>query len=419
MEPRDPEDSPPGEARATRQSTACCIVGAGPAGVTLAWLLASAGIAVTLLERHDNFDRDFRGDTLHPGLLEILDQMGLAGQVLALPHARMSTLSFHTAAGSLKIADLSRLKTRFPFVAMLSQARFLEFLVADARRFPAFQIVPGADVQELVEENGVIRGVRFRDIGRQMHEVRADLVVATDGRASKLRRLAGVEAVRASPEIDVLWFRIPRLAGQEGGGYLGPGGYMIVLNREDQWQVGHVILKGRHQALREAGIDALRESVARLAPALAPSLALLEWRDIWLLSVQADRLRKWHRPGILFLGDAAHVMSPVGGVGINYAIQDAVEAANLLSRPLLYKTLTPRDLQAVQRRREWPTRLVQALQAFDQRFLIERALRSTGAYRLPLWLRTLMSLPVVKDLPSRVFAFGVRRVRVDDRLVNR
>ena len=393
-------------------SATCCIVGAGPAGVMLAWLLARAGIAVKLLERHDNFDRDFRGDTLHPGVLEILDQLGLADQVLALPHARMSTLSFHTASGSLQIADLRCLKTRFPFVAMLSQARFLEFLVNDARRFPTFQFVSAADVQELIEENGVIRGVRFRDAEREMQEVWAELVVATDGRASKLRKLAGMEAIRASPEIDVLWFRIPRLTGQQSGGYLAPGGYMIVLDREDQWQVGYVILKGQYQSLREAGLDALRAAVARLGPAFAPSLGQLEWSDVRLLSVQADRLKTWHRPGLLFLGDAAHVMSPVGGVGINYAIQDAVEAANLLTQPLRDGRLTPRDLQRVQRRREWPTRIVQAVQAFDQTHLIERALRATGTYRLPLGLRILMNLPILKNLPSRVFAFGVRRVRV-------
>lgn len=399
-----------------RQLTTCCIVGAGPAGAMLAWLLARAGIAVTLLERHDNFDRDFRGDTLHPGVLEILDQLGLAEQVLVLPHARMQTLAFHTADKSLTIANLSRLKTRFPFVAMLPQSKFLEFLVNDAGRFSSFELIRSADVQELIEDEGVFRGVRYRDSQQVLHEVHADLVVAADGRSSRLRRMAGMEAISSAPAIDVLWFRIPRLEGQQGGGYLGPGAYMIVLDREDQWQVGYVILKGKHQELRAAGITALQESVTRLAPAFAPSMAQLsDWREIRLLSVQADRLKKWYRPGLLFLGDAAHVMSPVGGVGINYAIHDAVEAANRLADPLLSRRLTLRDLEAVQKRREWPTRLVQSLQSFDQRYLIEAALRTTGTYRLPLWLRMTMGLPVIRDIPSRMFAFGVRRVRLAGR----
>lgn len=412
-------DSPnPPTAAPRRKPASCCIVGAGPAGVCLAWLLAKQGVSVTLLERQADFDRDFRGDTLHPGVLEILDQLGLAERVLALPHTRMDTLSFHTAEGSLQVADLTRLRTKFPFVVMLPQAKFLEFMVDDARRFGSFRLVLGADVREVIwqdhlQQSGIVQGVRYLDAGQQSQEVRADLTVATDGRSSRLRREAGLQAKIAAPEIDVLWFRLPRLPGQVGGGYLSAGGYMIVLHRDDQWQIGYVIRKGLYSQLRAAGIEALRDSLGRLAPGLSQSLPhLTDWKQVRLLSVQSDRLRQWHRPGLLCLGDAAHVMSPVGGVGINYAIQDAVEAANLLSGPLLAGTISPHDLRAVERRRQWPTRVVQEMQAFDQRFLIDRALRTTGEYRLPLWLRILLKLPVVRNLPSRLFAFGVRKVSV-------
>jgi 2-polyprenyl-6-methoxyphenol hydroxylase-like FAD-dependent oxidoreductase len=394
-------------------TTTCCIVGAGPAGVMLAWLLARQGIAVTLLERHGDFDRDFRGDTLHPGILEILDQVGLAEKVLALPHARMQELTFHTASGSLRIADLRRLKTRFPFVAMLPQSSFLDRIVSDAQRFKSFRLVLRADVRQLLEQDGVVRGVRYVDNDGHTHQVTSTLVVAADGRNSRLRRAAGLTATRSAPEIDVLWFRMPRHEGQLGGGYLASGAYMIVLDRQNQWQVGFVIPKGRYPQIRQAGLESFRESVARLAPALAASAEhLTDWAQVRLLSVQADRLRTWYRPGLLLLGDAAHVMSPVGGVGINYAIQDAVEAANLLTGPLQAGSVRPRDLRAVQQRRLWPTRVVQALQSFDQRYLIQAALDAREPYRLPLWFRLLFRLPIIRHLPSRLMAFGTRRVRI-------
>lgn len=412
----NPLPSPPEPSHG--ESTTCCIVGAGPAGVMLAWLLARQGIAVTLLERHGDFDRDFRGDTLHPGVLEILDQLGLAEKILALPHARMQTLAFHTPSGSLTIADLRRLNTRFPFVAMLPQSSFLDRMVTDAQQFKSFRLVLRADVRQLVQRDGNVRGVQYVDSGGQMHQLSATLVVAADGRNSRMRRAAGLSASTSAPEIDVLWFRIPRREGQQGGGYLASGAYMIVLDRQDQWQVGFVIPKGQYPPIREAGLESFRATVARLAPALADSAEhLTDWGQVRLLSVQADRLRSWYRPGLLLLGDAAHVMSPVGGVGINYAIQDAVEAANLLTGPLRSGSVRSRDLRAVQRRRQWPTRVVQALQSFDQRYLIQAALDAREPYRLPLWFRLLFQLPVVRHLPSRLMAFGTRRVRVRKSLV--
>lgn len=244
-----------------KKQTTCCIVGAGPAGVVLAWLLARQGIAVTLLERHDDFDRDFRGDTLHPGVLEILEEMGLAELVLAIPHTRMSTLSFHAGHDSLTIADLSRLKTKFPFVAMLPQCRFLETLVVDARRFVSFELVMGADVRELIEVEGEVRGVRYADHRHELHAVLADLTVAVDGRSSRLRKAAGLMADSAAPEIDVLWFRVPRLESQTGGGYFAAGAYMIVLDREMNGKSGTSFPRGN---IPICGQPALRHFASRL-----------------------------------------------------------------------------------------------------------------------------------------------------------
>lgn len=389
--------------------TTCCIVGAGPAGVLLAWLLARQGIDVTLLERHDDFDRDFRGDTLHPGALELLDRVGLAERVLAIPHSRMQKLVFHTQREAVTVADLSRLGTRFPFVALLPQARFLELLATDAGRFPGFRLLMGADARQLIWDGQRVSGLRYVDAGRNTHEVRCPLVVATDGRWSRLRREAGLPAVAVAAQIDLLWFRLPRHEGQVGGGYFAPGGYMIVLERPAEWQIGFVIAKGTFNQRREAGIGALREQVCRLAPGLARSAdQLANWDQVRLLSVHADRLRRWSCPGLLCLGDAAHVMSPVGGVGINYALLDAWAAADVLARPLLSGRVTPRDLRSVQRRRQWPTRIVQTLQALDQRLLIEAALRTRrSSYRLPFWFRWPLRWPVLRDLPARLFAFGL------------
>lgn len=391
-----------------------CIVGAGPAGALLAYLLARQGLPVTLLERQADFEREFRGEALHPGALEVFDQLGLAERVLALARSRTATLAFHTPQGMVDVADLRRIGTRFPFVAMVPQADLLALLVDEAARFPTFRFIRQADVRELIEESGQVRGVRYRLADGSEVDLETELTVAADGRGSRMRRASGLVARPVASDVDLLWFRLPRLPGQVGGGFLGSGGYMIALERGDEWQCGFVIPKGSHAAWRNAGIGALRDAVARLAPSLTASAeALVDWRQLRFLSIQADRLPQWYRPGLLCLGDAAHVMSPVGGVGTTLAIQDAVAAAQCLAEPLRAGRVTTADLRAVQRRRFLATWLVQTIQSFDQRFLIEPALRRSGTYRLPLWLRLLLRTPLVRDVPTRFLTLGVGRVRID------
>ncbi|MGH8886635.1 MAG: FAD-dependent oxidoreductase [Egibacteraceae bacterium] len=393
------------------QRTRCCIVGAGPGGAVLALLLARAGVPVTLLEAHDDFEREFRGDTIHPGTMELMDELGLAERLLQLPHTTISQLVVGSDSQSVTVADLRRLKTRYPFITLLPQARFLEFLTAEAQREPSFRLVMGAHVQQLVEEGGVVRGVRYRgDDG--WHEVRALLVVGADGRSSMVRRLTGLQPRKTSPPMDVLWFRLPRHPDdpEQGLGRFSGGRIFGMLNRQEYWQVAYVFPKGHYQQLRAAGLDAFRGSVAAGLPLLADRVEhLQDWRQISLLSVESSRLDRWYQPGLLLIGDAAHVMSPVGGVGINYAIQDAVVAADVLREPLQSGRMSLRDLHEVQHRREWPTRVIQAFQALVQRRVVQAGLDPDTPFTVPRGFRMLLRVPVLRDLPARLIAFGVRR----------
>jgi 2-polyprenyl-6-methoxyphenol hydroxylase-like FAD-dependent oxidoreductase len=399
------------------QQTACCIVGGGPAGLILALLLARKGIAVTLLEAHKDFDRDFRGDTIHPAVLEILDQLGLAEPLLRLPHGEVRSLQILSSRGATRIADFSGLKTRFPYIMMLPQVRFLEFIAREAARYPSFRLVFGANVQRLLQEDGVARGVRYRGSDDAWHEVRAVLTVAADGRFSKIRTLAGLEPDKMSPPMDVVWFRLPRKPldpHDAAQAVVGGGHFVVLLDRGGEWQVGYVILKGTYHQLHADGVQALRRGLVERVPWLADRVEVLkDWKQVSVLSVESSRLRRWYQPGLLLIGDAAHVMSPVGGVGINYAIQDAVEAANVLSGPLHNGRVALSDLAALQKRREWPTRVIQTFQAFIQKRVIATALDESAPFQLPLILRLLLRFPYLRDLPARLIAFGPRRVRVE------
>ena len=397
-----------------RLETTCCVVGGGPAGVILALLLARKGVPVTLLEAHDNFDRDFRGDTIHPSVLELLDEIGLAEPLHRLPHAKIHTAALMTPQGPVTLADFRRLRTRFPYIMMLPQKDFLAFVVGEAKRHPNFRLLMGARVEGLIEEGGVVRGVVYEDDNGKA-ELRAELTVAADGRGSRLRHLGGFEQVKTSPPMDILWFRVPRRAEDPDGGlaFFGGGHMLVMLNRGEQWQAAYVILKGSSSQVRAAGLEALRRALDEVAPQYAGRFeSLRDWKQVSMLAVESSRVKRWFKPGLLLVGDAAHVMSPVGGVGINYAIMDAAEAANVLAAPLKEGALNASHLREVQRRREWPTRLIQALQTRIQKGVIAAALDPSNTFRIPPALRLLLSLPVLRNLPARFIGLGFKRVHV-------
>jgi 2-polyprenyl-6-methoxyphenol hydroxylase-like FAD-dependent oxidoreductase len=399
----------------TAHRTTCCIVGAGPAGVMLALLLARAGVRVTLLEAHRDFERDFRGDTIHPATLEVLAQIGLAAGLHELPHVKAESFKFVSPVAIDAAAVFSRLPTPFPYMMIMPQARFLDFLVAEAKRYPHFELVLGAHVDELIEEDGAIRGARYR-AGEARGEVRAALTVAADGRFSRVRKLAALEPVSTSGAMEILWFRLPRRAGDvhdEAAIEVGPRQVCAVLGRPTEWQLGYVGPPGRYREMKALGLEAFRQAIAAMMPWLADRVgALGGWDDVSLLSVEGSRLEQWHRPGLLLIGDAAHVMLPVGGVGINCAIADAVEAANVLSEPLRLGNVDDAHLAEVQRRRERVTKLIQGFQARIRQGMVN-AFESGRMFRLPLPLRAILRVPGLRNVPARMTAFGLRRVRIE------
>jgi 2-polyprenyl-6-methoxyphenol hydroxylase-like FAD-dependent oxidoreductase len=396
------------------EHTDCCIVGGGPAGAVLALLLARQGIGVTLLEAHGDLNRDFRGDALQPAVLEILGQLGLADRVLAAALAHLTVFPVHAPSETVPLDDVGHLKTPYPFITILPQVRFLEVIVSEAQRYPSFRMVLGARVEALVQDaDGYVRGVRYR-AKDGWHEIRTALVVAADGRSSRLRGLAGLTPARTASPVDFLWFRLPRYeTDPEGGAYLGDGGWATLLNRGTAWQIGYAMEKGGYARIRPEGLDALRRSVELRVPWLADRTdSLQDWSQTSLLSVEVCRLRRWYRPGLLFIGDAAHTMSPVGGVGISEAIQDAVVASNVVVPRLRAGTVREADLAAIQRRREWPVRIVQLYQRLVQiSFMSTR--RGAAADRVPFVLRMKARIPFLRDVTSAVFALGVWPARVD------
>ena len=401
--------------------TTCCVVGGGPAGAVLALLLARKGVDVTLLEAHSDFDRKFRGDTIHPSVMELMDDLGLAEKLLELRHVRVDGLSVQTPQGPFTPVDFSRLKTRFPYMTVMPQTDFLEFVTGEAARYPNFRLVMGARVRGLVEEEGMVRGVRYEDPDGEEHEVRAVLTVGADGRGSRVRRLAGFEPKGTAPPIDVLWFELPKEEGDPGEGWFvrfGRGRVAILIDRFDRWQAGYVVPKGTYPELRRAGIGALRKGFAGPLPEFAARMEdLADWKQVSFLSVESSRCERWHKDGLLLIGDAAHAMSPIGGVGINYAIQDAVVAANTLAAPLRESEerlvgLPRRHVAAVQRKRQLPTRVVQTFQALIQRKVLANALGSDEPFAPPPIVRLLLRLPGLRALPARIIGFGFLPARL-------
>jgi len=391
-------------------SVRCCIAGGGPAGMMLGLLLARAGVDVVVLEKHADFLRDFRGDTIHPSTLEVMHELGLLERLLTLPHQKVPRINGQFGDLALTVADFSSLSTHCRFIAFMPQWDFLNFLAEEAARYSTFQLRRQADVTRLIEESGSVVGLRANTPDGPL-EVRADLVVGADGRHSIVRAKAGLSIEEFGAPMDVLWFRLSRRASDPGDpiGRLDAGRIFIMLNRGDYWQCGFVIPKGSRDQLQGRGLPAFRDAVAQLAPFMADRVGeLQDWEPIKLLTVQVDRLRRWYRPGLLCIGDAAHAMSPAGGVGINLAIQDAVATANLLTAPLRAGQLTIQDLQHVQQRREWPTRMTQRVQLMIQNRVIKRVLTDKDRFSPPFAIRLLALFPFLSRIPARMIGLGFR-----------
>jgi 2-polyprenyl-6-methoxyphenol hydroxylase-like FAD-dependent oxidoreductase len=388
----------------------CCIVGGGPAGMMLGFLLARAGLDILVLEKHADFLRDFRGDTIHPSTLELMHELGLLDEFLKRPHQEVKELRAQVGKESLTMADLTHLPTHCRFVAFMPQWDFLNFLVEQGRRYPGFHVEMQAEATDILQENGRVAGVRVTTpLGQR--EVRADLTIGADGRHSVIRARAGLPAVNLGAPMDVLWMRLSRHPTDSGEvfGFVDRGRMMVLLNRGDYWQVAFVIPKGAFEEIRQRGLPAFREQIVNLVPFLRDRVEELhDWKDISLLTVVVDRLTRWHCPGLLCIGDAAHAMSPIGGVGINLAIQDAVAAANILGPALLRNTFSEHDLHAVQERRTFPTRATQRLQLTIQNHVIRRVLTSTQPLALPWFFRLFNRFPYLRRFPARIIGLGFR-----------
>ena len=376
----------------------------------LGLLLARAGVPVLVLEKHEDFLRDFRGDTVHPSTLEVIHELGVLEEFLKRPHSELRELRGMIGNEPVTIADFSHLPVKCPFIAMVPQWDFLNFLVAQGRRYPTFQLVMRAEVFDLIERDGRITGVRAQTPDGPI-DVHADLVIGADGRSSIVRSLARLPIEDIGAPIDVLWMRLSKRATDAGAslGNIRNGHVFVMLDRGDYWQCAYVIPKDGYEALRRVGLEAFRAEIVGVVPFLADRVAeITSWDHVKLLTVRIDRLKQWHRPGLLCIGDAAHAMSPVGGVGINLAIQDAVAAANILYRPLRQGAPSAAYLGAVQRRRELPTRITQRMQVVMQNRVIFRTLTSGAPTSLPWPARLLRDYPILRRIPARLVGMGFR-----------
>jgi 2-polyprenyl-6-methoxyphenol hydroxylase-like FAD-dependent oxidoreductase len=392
-------------------TTRCCIAGGGPAGIMLGFLLARAGVDVVVLEKHADFFRDFRGDTVHPSTLELMYELGLLDEFLKLPHQKVETLTGQVGAEHLNFVDFRHLPTHCKYIALMPQWDFLNFLATHGRRYKAFDLHMQTEATDLIEESGRIVGVRARTPDGTL-TVRADLVVGADGRHSTVRERAGLKSDDYGAPMDVLWFRMSRKPDDatDTFGHIEAGKMMIMLDRGDYWQCAYVIPKGRADQIKAEGLQAFHRRVVEMSPFLADRLGeLKDWdRDIKLLTVTVDRLRQWWRPGLICIGDSAHAMSPIGGVGINMAVQDAVAAANRLAGPLRSRTVTDDDLRAIEARRTPPVRFTQWLQLTIQKRIISRVLESQKRPTPPLAFRAFNVFPALRRIPARLLGLGIR-----------
>jgi 2-polyprenyl-6-methoxyphenol hydroxylase-like FAD-dependent oxidoreductase len=393
----------------------CCIVGGGPAGMVLGFLLARAGVDVVVLEKHKDFLRDFRGDTVHPSTLELMYELGILDEFLRRPHQELPEIGALIDDFGVTVADFSHLPTHCKFIALMPQWDFLNFVAEKAKVYPHFHLRMESEVTALLVENGRVAGARV-NTPQGVLEVRAHLTIGADGRRSAVRDQAQMEVIDLGAPIDVLWMRVARQPADPDQtlGRFRAGKILVTLNRDDYWQCAYVIAKGGFDAIKQKGLPAFRETIESVAPFLRGRTdELKEWDDIKLLSVAVDRLRHWSRAGLLCIGDSAHAMSPIGGVGINLAIQDAVAAANILAQPLLHGGVTDERLHAVQKRREFPTRMIQGFQVFAHKRFIGPALSSQAPVRsLPLPLKLLQQFPVLRQIPARAIGLGFRREHI-------
>ncbi|MBT1512509.1 FAD-dependent oxidoreductase [Bradyrhizobium sp. SRL28] len=389
----------------------CCIVGGGPAGMMLGYLLGRAGIDVVVLEKHADFFRDFRGDTVHPSTLQVMDELGLIDGFLKLPHQRLQKMEGMFGGETVRIADLSRLHVKYPFIAFMPQWDFLNFLRESGKRFASFKVMMSTEAVDLLREGERVTGVKAKTPDGVI-DIAADLTVACDGRHSLVRERAGLAVEEIGAPMDVLWFRAGKRENETENLFarVDPGKMMVTFDRGDYWQCAFVISKGQYEAVKARGLPALLDDIARMAPILKSGLAdVKSWDDMKLLTVAVNRLKRWTRPGLLCIGDAAHAMSPIGGVGVNLAVQDAVAAANLLAAKLAGGCPPEDELDAVRCRREFPVRMTQRMQVVVQNNIVSAALKpGNQPLKVPLVMRLVTAVPWLQGLTARFVGLGVR-----------